>query len=321
MRSQPPGTEPSVFARRALPPVGDKQFLLWLIACGLTLGIYQGKASAGDHPVPAESPDLASRVSVVFAAQCAECHGPDLKKPRGKLGYLQDLQRLAANRHLVVPFAPEQSELWLLVRDGEMPPAEARAGPLSGEQKEVIYAWIASGASSAPPEPSPDAERSPVPSATDTQSQRLGTPAAMRLLGWLGKFHVLAVHFPIGLLLAAALAELGAACRGSRCPGPAVRFCILLGASGAVAAAVLGWLHANVGGYGAGSPRTLDLHRWFGTLTGVWAVGLVLLSERDVRRQQRSWLFRIALGIGALLVIAAGHFGGIMSHGDDFFNW
>jgi hypothetical protein len=50
-------------------------------------------------------------------------------------------------------------------------------------------------------------------------------------------------------------------------------------------------------------------------------VGLALLSERDARRHQRSRLFTPLLLAGALLVGAAGHFGGLLVHGEDFFNW
>jgi hypothetical protein len=88
-----------------------------------------------------------------------------------------------------------------------------------------------------------------------------------------------------------------------------------------VAAAVLGWFHADWGGYGAGSPEALALHRWVGSAAAVWAVGIALVSERDTRRHQRSQSFRIMLFLGALLTGAAGHLGGMLVHGDDFFNW
>src|SRR5262249_56730007 len=91
-------------------------------------------------------------------------------------------------------------------------------------------------------------------------------------------------------------------------PWAAVRFCVFLGASSAVAAVVLGWLDADFGGYGAGAADLLRLHRGIGTGAAVWAVATALLSERDARRGRSSQLFRIMLGIGALLVGAAGHF-------------
>ena len=100
-----------------------------------------------------------------------------------------------------------------------------------------------------------------------------------------------------------------------------MRFCVLFGAASAVAAAGLGWLHADFGGYGAGLPYELDLHRWLGTAAGLWAVGTALLCERDARHHRRTRSFRIAVLVGAVLVSAAAHFGGTLVHGDEFFDW
>ena len=67
---------------------------------------------AGAEPgLPAEQGDLASRVRAAFSAKCAGCHGPDLRKPRGKFGYVLDLGRVAANPKLVVPGQPAESKL------------------------------------------------------------------------------------------------------------------------------------------------------------------------------------------------------------------
>jgi uncharacterized membrane protein len=144
---------------------------------------------------------------------------------------------------------------------------------------------------------------------------------AKHLLRWVGKFHVVVIHFPIGLLIAAALGEIWCAWRGVRTPWPPVRFCVLLGAVAAVAAVLLGWLHADVGGFGAGSPQILRLHRWLGTIASVWVAGFALLSEVDARREQRSLLFPLILWIGAPLIGLTAHFGGILTQGDDFFDW
>jgi mono/diheme cytochrome c family protein len=68
-----------------------------------------------------EAADLASAVRNIFSAKCTECHGSDIPRPKGKFGYVLDLERLAGNAHLVVPFKPDESKLWQLVRDEEMP--------------------------------------------------------------------------------------------------------------------------------------------------------------------------------------------------------
>jgi mono/diheme cytochrome c family protein/uncharacterized membrane protein len=256
--------------------------------------------------------DPAADVRAVFAVKCAACHGPDLARPKGRFGYVLDLARVAGNPEMVVPSAPEESELWELVRRGEMPPEDSPAGPLTREQKEVVHAWIAAGA------PAADAaglSANPLPAA----GHPAVTSPATRLLHSLGRFHVLVVHFPIALLIAAAAGEAWSARRGSLKPAPAVRFCVSFGAVGAVAAAALGWLHAW-GGSGAGMPAALGLRRWLGTAAAAWAVVTALHSEWEARRGLRSSWFRVSLLLGAVLVGAAGHFGGVLVHGDDFFS-
>src|SRR5437899_11969570 len=90
--------------------------------------------------------NLAREAISVFSAKCTGCHGPNLAKPKGRFGYVLDLARVAGNREMVVPSFPEESELWELVRRGEMPPDESPTGPLSNVEKEIIHDWLASGA-------------------------------------------------------------------------------------------------------------------------------------------------------------------------------
>jgi uncharacterized membrane protein/mono/diheme cytochrome c family protein len=258
--------------------------------------------------------DLATEVKAVFQAKCSECHGHQVPKPKGNFGYVLDLKTLAADPKKVVPSRPEESVLWQLVRDEMMPAEGARAGPLTKEQKETIRAWIEAGAPSTPTE---SGDPSPANPAADSPS----APAAKRpFLDWLGNFHVVVIHFPIALLLAAAAGELWFAWRRVRQPSPAVRFCVVLGAGSAIVAAVLGWLHA-ASGYGAGSPSILAWHRWLGTAIGAGSVILAVLSEIDSRRGVRSWRFRLLLLLVALLVVAAGYFGGLMMYGEGYFGW
>jgi uncharacterized membrane protein len=134
----------------------------------------------------------------------------------------------------------------------------------------------------------------------------------------LGRLHVILVHFPIALLIAAAAGEAWSACRGRTAPAPAVHFCVVLGAAGAVIAAALGWLDAW-NGAGVAMPATLGLHRWLGTATAGWAIVTAAISARDERRCIRSGWFRAALVLAAILVGVTGHFGGVLVFGADYF--
>jgi uncharacterized membrane protein len=205
------------------------------------------------------------------------------------------------------------------IQGNDMPSPTAKAGPLTDKEKETIHAWIESGAR--PPE---DEIAPTFPQATpnDSMAKASGQKELSflaRLVRWIGKFHVLVVHFPIALFLEAVFAELLSMWRKERTPSSIVRFCVLLGAAGAVSAAGLGWLHAA---FSAAGPRQiLFLHRWLGTSAAVWSLGTVILSECDARARHRSKTFRIVLFLGAGLIGLAAHFGGTLVFGQHYFKW
>ncbi len=271
-----------------------------------------GPAFAAAAP---EKRDLAAEVKAIFQVKCTQCHGPDLAKPKARFGYVLDLKKLAADSEKVVPGKPDKSLLWQLVRDGEMPAEGAKNGPLTAEQKETIQAWIAAGAPAVSSKPPPD------PAPEPPAAESVVTPSAgERSLRLLGKFHLLVLHFPIALLLAAAAGEAWSIWRGIGEPSLAVRFCVMLGAISAVVTAPLGWLHAATG-FGLSSPVELGWHRLFGTSTAIVAVVVAVVSEIDSRRGLRSGWFRLLLLLVAVLVSVTGFFGGRLVQGDDFFQW
>jgi uncharacterized membrane protein/mono/diheme cytochrome c family protein len=293
-----------------------KSIHLVTLGCVLALTI-SGRSQAQDTST---TKDLSAQVRSIFLAKCSECHGRSLSRPRAAL-YLHELRQVASNPEWVVPHEPEKSYLWTLLRDDDMPAKGAKAGPLNAQEKELVRAWIAAGAMA----PESEAAIAPKSSAQDSASvvtppMPVATPLK-RILAWLGKFHVVVVHFPIALLITAALLEIFATWRGWQIPEPTVRYCVLIGAMSAMATVPLGWLDADLGGHGNSTGLLLNVHRWLGTAAGVWSFALVLLSERDSRHKQRTWLFRIHLWVGGLLVSITGHFGGLLVHGESYFDW
>jgi uncharacterized membrane protein/mono/diheme cytochrome c family protein len=277
------------------------------VCAALTPSLCFGPAAASSS---AGQRNFASETRSIFAAKCAGCHGAALAKPKGRFGYVLDLARLAANPEMVIPSFPDESELWELVHRGEMPPEDSPTGPLSDAEKEVIRSWIGGGAPA----------NSLSPADLNPPETNIGTPTSSvekDILHGLGPFHLVVVHFPIALLIAAAVAELWSAQHGIRIPTPEVRFCVLLGAASAVLAAALGWVHAG-NGHGAGALHVLRIHRWIGTTAAAWAVGTAFISEWEERRGARSQWFRGWLLVGAILVAVEGHFGGMLVHGDNF---
>lgn len=148
------------------------------------------------------------------------------------------------------------------------------------------------------------------------------TAAMPKFLEWLGRFHPATVHFPIGLLVAAALAELlGLITRRSSYSSTA-RFCLWLGALGAILAGGLGWLFG--GFHLVDDDWILTTHRWVGTSTAVLAIVALIASEAHHRnvasRSAARWYF-LTLFIAAGLVTASGFFGGAMLYGIDHYMW
>jgi uncharacterized membrane protein len=140
-------------------------------------------------------------------------------------------------------------------------------------------------------------------------------------IAWLGKLHPAAVHFPVALLTAAAVAKFLRLATGKPDFDAASRFCIWFGALAAVAAAILGWF---AGGFRL--PDTswvLMTHRWLGTSTVTCALFVLVLSEasqRPDRPRMRTW-FRATLIVLAVLVLVTGFFGGAVVFGLGKYTW
>ena len=133
---------------------------------------------------------------------------------------------------------------------------------------------------------------------------------------FLGPFHMVFLHLPIGFLALASAIEVWAAVR----PFDGIRrlLGIILGLSLVTGSltAVLGLLRANGGEY---APETLALHRNTG-------LGLVLLTAvtwglhgRVQRRPEVAlWAYRGAMVLTLLVLSVAGHQGGTLTHGRGF---
>jgi mono/diheme cytochrome c family protein/uncharacterized membrane protein len=257
--------------------------------------------------------DLGGEARAVFASKCAMCHGPDLVNPRGHFGYVLDLRRIADNPQMVIPGQPSESELLVLVERNEMPPGDSPRGPLTSEQKLVIREWITAGA----PEPAPAGTDQPQELMNESAAPATGV---YRLIGWLGKFHLLMLHFPIALFLAAAMAEAYSVLKGSPRFSDSVRFCLWLAALFAIPTAVFGWLFAAAGN-GVGSPQILMVHRWLGTTAAVWLVLTAVIAEMVALQKMRGRGLRAVMAVGVALIVGAAHFGGLLAQGADFFDY
>lgn len=276
---------------------------------------------------PDSRPALAREALAAFAAKCVQCHGPEVPHPKAAFGFVTDLDRLVASGKYVRPGHPEDSEVWKEISEGDMPPDEAKAGPLSQGEKDAILAWIVAGAPGADDpnragsEAAPRRQRETPRGAMDGPGDgRACRSLATRAVVLFGRLHVLVTHFPVAMLIAAAGVECWSWVRSARAPSPLTRFCVWIGAVSAGAAGVMGWVHALDGfPSAAADPFTIaGLHRWIGTGAALLAPAAALMVERDARAARRSPLARAAiLGLAGLVGVAA-HFGGLLTHGPGF---
>ena len=132
-----------------------------------------------------------------------------------------------------------------------------------------------------------------------------------------GKLHPLLIHFPIALVLVAAMAELVATMTNSRDWHVVAVTNLRAGAVLAVGAAIVGWLLASAPGVEPSA--TLEWHRWLGTTAAIAAAAAALATGgADGPSERTRWIYRTALFGAAACVALTGHLGGILVWGADF---
>ncbi len=133
---------------------------------------------------------------------------------------------------------------------------------------------------------------------------------------FLGRFHPLLVHLPIGFLFFAVVIEITERLKITNGLKNAVPFSLLLGTLSAVAASGLGLMLATSGDY---NHEALDNHKWAGIVTTLVALFAYLLSldlSFFKAFQKQAYLVTISLIVVGLSV--TGHLGGNLTHGEDY---
>jgi uncharacterized membrane protein len=130
---------------------------------------------------------------------------------------------------------------------------------------------------------------------------------------FLGRFHVLVLHLPIGIVVTAVVLDWVARGERRRVLARAAPFLWAITALSAVLTAVLGYLHFAEGTFTATSAAP---HRLFGTTLAAYSVLVWWLCVRHGELYRR---VNVATGLVALgLVIMTGHYGGNLTHGETF---
>ena len=257
-----------------------------LISLTLPLILIGGLSCAGLAQTPEE---LAHRTAQILQERCAECHGRDVRRPKGRFGYVEDLAQVRES--YVQEPTLDGADLWYWLTEAKdlMPPESSESGTLTVDELAVIRCWILAGA------PTPQG----LPEGAPRKSASRGDPS------FLSRFHPLIVHFPIALTLFAAFMEcmiiLG--CGGFR---SAVRLTTLLAAGSAGGAALSGSQLAE------GMGTRISEHATLGFIT-LGVLTLTIIGQHLAAKHPHwLWPSRIFLILSAVAVSITGHLGGVL---------
>jgi mono/diheme cytochrome c family protein len=134
---------------------------------------------------------------------------------------------------------------------------------------------------------------------------------------FIGRFHPVLVHLPIGFLILAGLLEIGRLTNKIEVKDSTISFILFWSAIGATLSCVAGYLLSLGGGYEA---QLLEEHKWQGIWVAVasW-VAWVAKSDLFIDKIPFGGLLYVpALVIGGFFTMIAGHHGGALTHGEGY---
>lgn len=134
------------------------------------------------------------------------------------------------------------------------------------------------------------------------------------ILDYLGKFHPLLVHLPIGMVALALVFKLMSRVDKWTSLKEVLPLVLLLSFASALLTSITGYLLSRAGGYDS---TLLERHQW-SAITLTIVLGLMTILTRKGIGPFFENLLWVVLG---LLLTAAGHLGGSLTHGEDFLSF
>lgn len=129
----------------------------------------------------------------------------------------------------------------------------------------------------------------------------------------LANLHPLLVHLPIGIIFIGFLLELWQLKYPKKLGKEVMLFILGNAAIFALLSVATGWFLGDGGDY---DEVMLDRHKWLGIAFTVTAIGLFLIKTRESAWAKKGYLPLFAVSL--VLLTLTGHFGGNMTHGEDF---
>jgi uncharacterized membrane protein len=128
---------------------------------------------------------------------------------------------------------------------------------------------------------------------------------------FIGHFHPLVVHLPIGILLMALLLQWLSGKKKYESFHAAVPFLLLCGMISAIAACISGYMLSLSDDY---NNNVVGWHKWMGICVAVASV-LLYVKERKIKFARQ---LRFLPAVLFVLVVITGHLGGLLTHGSDY---
>ncbi len=134
---------------------------------------------------------------------------------------------------------------------------------------------------------------------------------------FLGRFHPLIVHLPIGFLVFAFLLEVLGRRKKFEVATTAIPIALLFGFISALIASILGYMLSLSGDYEA---AMLDNHFWFGIFTTAITLiaWLIRIEKIKLKKKVRLKTNISLLTLIVILISVTGHYGGNLTHGSDY---
>ena len=126
---------------------------------------------------------------------------------------------------------------------------------------------------------------------------------------FIGRFHPIILHLPIGGLAALFVMEIINSYRPQLNLDSACSILLWFSVITVIPSAILGFVLASSGNY---DDELLNLHKWLGWLTALVCVWLLYFNSKSKKT------YRIFLYTNVIFLLFTGHFGGQLTHGKDY---
>lgn len=126
---------------------------------------------------------------------------------------------------------------------------------------------------------------------------------------FIGRFHPVLVHLPIGILLLAVIFYFISVKRKNGDFNTAIKYALLIGFAAGLLSCITGYLLSSSGDY---NEVIVSRHQWMGIITTL--ISGIAFYFYDKKNNLLKWIMPLM----ALLIIVTGHLGGSLTHGEDY---